>query len=151
MRVLICGSRDWSKPIPIDVVVAGFAAVYGAAHVTVIHGAARGADSMAASAAHRVGVACEDYPADWATHGKAAGFIRNQRMLDEGKPEVVVAFTDDLATSRGTSDMVRRARAAGVPVYVMGRAGVPAPPAPTQPPLVGRERRPREPATGGGR
>lgn len=100
MRVLICGSRDWSKPIPIDVVVGGFAAVYGAANVTVIHGAARGADSMAASAAHRHGIDCEDYPAAWATDGKAAGPIRNQRMLDEGKPEVVVAFSDDLATSR---------------------------------------------------
>jgi hypothetical protein len=121
MRVLICGSRTWSKPIPIDVVVGGFAAVYGAAKVTVIHGAARGADSMAASAAHRHGLDCEDYPADWATHGKAAGPIRNQRMLDEGRPEVVVAFTDDLATSKGTADMVRRAQAAGVPVYVMGR------------------------------
>lgn len=72
MRVLICGSRDWSKPIPIDVVVGGFAAVYGAANVTVIHGAARGADSMAASAAHRHGIDCEDYPAAWATDGKAA-------------------------------------------------------------------------------
>lgn len=139
MRVLICGSRTWAKPVPIDVVVGGFAAVYGAANVTVIHGAARGVDSMAASAAHRHGVACEDYPADWDTHDrdgrgrvpcscpedatscKAAGVRRNQRMLDEGKPELVVAFTDDLASSRGTASMVGLARQAGLPVYVVGR------------------------------
>lgn len=121
MRVLICGSRDWSKPIPIDVIVGGFAAVYGHANVAVIHGAARGADSMAASAAHRHGVDCEDYPADWDTHGRAAGPIRNQRML-EAEPDLVFAFTNDLASSRGTADMVRRAKAAGLPVYVIGRA-----------------------------
>lgn len=122
MRVLICGSRTWTKPIPTDVVVGGLASVYGATNVTVIHGAAKGADSMAASAAHRHGVDCEDYPADWDTHGKAAGAIRNQRMLDEGRPDVVFAFTDDLAASKGTADMVRRARKAGLPVYVIGRA-----------------------------
>lgn len=47
-----------------------------------------------------------------ATNGKAAGPIRNQRMLDEGKPDLVVAFPG----GRGTADMVRRAKAAGVPV-----------------------------------
>jgi hypothetical protein len=121
MRALICGSRHWKKPIPVDVVVAGLAAVYGANHITVIHGAAAGADSMAASAAHRVGVECVAYPADWDRHGKAAGFIRNQQMLDEGHPDVVFAFTNDLSQSRGTADMVRRARAAGLPAYVFGQ------------------------------
>lgn len=122
MRVLICGSRTWDKPIPVDVIVGGFASVYGPENVTIIHGGARGADSMAGSAAHRHGVDCEMFPADWATHGKAAGPIRNQRMLDEGKPDLVVAFTNDLRASRGTADMVKRAERAGIPAYVFGRA-----------------------------
>lgn len=120
MRVLICGSRHWAKPVPVDVVVGGFKAVYGTETV-IIHGAAQGADSMAGSAAHRHGLDCEPYPADWDTHGKSAGPLRNQRMLDEGKPEVVVAFTNDLPGSKGTADMVRRALKAGLPVYIMGR------------------------------
>jgi hypothetical protein len=62
------------------------------------------------------------FEAAWDMHGKAAGAIRNQRMLDEGKPDEVWAFTDDLATSKGTADMVRRARKADVPVYVVSRA-----------------------------
>jgi hypothetical protein len=53
--------------------------------------------------------------ADWNTHGRAAGPIRNQRMLDEVKPELVVAFPG----GRGTADMVRRAREAGVNVYLV--------------------------------
>lgn len=120
MRALICGSRAWDEPTLVDVVVAGLVALCGS-DLTVIHGAARGADSMAASAAHRHLVDCEAYIADWDTHGKAAGPIRNQRML-EAEPDLVFAFTDDLASSRGTADMVRRAKAAGLPVYVIGRA-----------------------------
>lgn len=121
MRVLVCGSREWAKPIPIEVLVGGFVSVYGAHQVTVIHGGARGADSMAAGAARRHGCAVEMFPADWEGDGRSAGPKRNQRMLDEGEPDVVVAVTDDLSTSKGTADMVRRARKADVPVYVFGR------------------------------
>lgn len=77
---------------------------------------------MASSAAIRHGLETESYPADWANFGKAAGPLRNQRMLDEGKPDLVVAFTNDLASSRGTRDMVRRAQAAGIPTWVVGKA-----------------------------
>ncbi len=122
MRVLICGDRNWDKQIPLDVLVGGFAAVYGAPMVTVIHGAARGADTMAGSAAIRHGCQVEMFPAKWDEHGKAAGPIRNQQMLDEGKPDVVFAFHDNLAASKGTKHMVAIAKKAGIPTYVIGRA-----------------------------
>jgi hypothetical protein len=48
--------------------------------------------------------------ADWEKLGRSAGPIRNQAMLDEGRPDLVVAFPGH----HGTADMVRRARAAGV-------------------------------------
>lgn len=54
----------------------------------------------------------EEYKADWDTYGLAAGPLRNQRMLDEGKPDVVLAFPG----GKGTADMVARARKAGVRV-----------------------------------
>lgn len=66
-------------------------------------------------------VSHERYPADWEKHGKAAGPIRNQQMLTEGKPDIVVAFSDNLSNSKGTADMCRRAHKAGLPVYVIGR------------------------------
>jgi len=56
-------------------------------------------------------IACETYPADWDKHGKAAGPIRNQEMLDQ-HPDFVLAFPG----GNGTADMVARARRAGVPV-----------------------------------
>lgn len=125
IRALICGSRDWDKPIPIDVVVGGLASVYGPSKVTIIEGQARGADLLAAGAAMRHGTGHEPFPADWKGHGKAAGPIRNRLMLTEGKPDVVFAFKDnfDWTFERGgTENMVRIAKEAGVPVYVVCKA-----------------------------
>lgn len=81
----------------------------------VIHGAAPGADSLAARWAEAAGVQCEAFPVskvEWSVIGPAAGPMRNQRMLDLGKPEMVLAFPGN----RGTADMIRRAVSAGVPV-----------------------------------
>lgn len=114
---MICGSRTWDDPYPIHQVVSGLPP--GA---VVITGAAKGADTLA----HRLALSgfrdIERYHPDWDKHGKAAGVVRNQRMLDEGEPDVVWAFIDKpLEESRGTADMVRRAKAAGVPVYVVSK------------------------------
>ena len=68
------------------------------------------------------GVSREPYeipPGEWDEIGKKAGPLRNQRMLDEGKPDLVVAFPG----SGGTKDMVRRAVKAGVSVHEVNRAG----------------------------
>jgi hypothetical protein len=78
-----------------------------------IEGDAKGADKLAGRWAEDNGVPRLTFPADWDTHGKAAGSIRNQQMLDEGKPTLVIAFPG----GRGTKDMVRRAKKAGLPVY----------------------------------
>ncbi len=50
--------------------------------------------------------------ADWTTHGRAAGPIRNARMLAEYHPDLVIAFPG----GRGTLDMVSKAERAGVAV-----------------------------------
>jgi hypothetical protein len=117
-RVLVCGSRDWNDEFAIWCVLNGYAS--DDLGVTVINGGALGADSIARKWAALNEQPCETYPADWSREGKAAGPIRNSRMLIDGKPEVVWAFiTKDLEQSRGTADMVRRARLAGVPTYVV--------------------------------
>jgi len=55
---------------------------------------------------------------EWDELGKKAGPLRNQRMLDEGKPDLVVAFPG----GGGTKDMVRRAVKAGVAIHEVNRA-----------------------------
>jgi hypothetical protein len=78
----------------------------------VIEGGAAGADRWARSWARLRAIDVETYEAQWARDGRAAGPIRNQAMLINGRPDLVVAFPG----GRGTADMVRRAKAAGVRV-----------------------------------
>lgn len=75
----------------------------------VIDGAAMGADSLGHAVAKELGIPTVRYPADWATHGPAAGPIRNQQMIDEGNPTDVWCFTDEEEMSPGTKDMFERA------------------------------------------
>lgn len=116
MRVLICGSRTmpWSC---LDLVIQTVRALETKPTV-IIEGAARGADTLARVCAIYEGIQVEEYRADWKTHGKAAGPIRNQQMLDS-KPDLVIAFHPTSGITPGTRDMVSRASMAGVPVKVV--------------------------------
>jgi hypothetical protein len=120
-RVLVCGSRDWTDQGPIYAVLDGYDHDPLEFGVTVINGGAPGADSIAKRWAELNKVPCITCMADWKGQGKAAGPIRNGKMLGL-HPDVVWAFvTKPLDESRGTADMVRRARAVGTPTYVVSR------------------------------
>jgi hypothetical protein len=110
MRLLICGDRDWDDKELIKKMVLELRPT------VIIDGAAPGADELAAEVAKELGIALEEYPADWEGLGTKAGPIRNTQMLVEGKPELVLAFHDYLETSKGTKDMVRKASVAGVSI-----------------------------------
>ncbi len=113
MKVLICGSRDWDDRDPITEYI------YSLRKGTIIiHGAARGADTLAGTIARSRGLEVREHPANWEEFGRRAGPIRNATMLAKEKPDLVVAFTLNLAESKGTKDMVQRAIAAGIPVEV---------------------------------
>lgn len=124
MRVLVCGGRDFGDrdllwrtldgvfPISEPDAYGNYLPVG-----TLIHGACpTGADNLADQYAVTNWLQMETYPADWSAHGRSAGPIRNQRMLDEGRPDMVIAFPG----GRGTADMVRRATLAGIPVKEVG-------------------------------
>lgn len=110
LTVLVCGGRNFDDALTLGSWLGGLHKKAGIA--LLIHGGARGADFMAGKFAQWAGIPVKEYPADWDTHGRAAGPIRNQRMLDDGKPDVVVAFDG----GRGTADMIDRAEKAGVRV-----------------------------------
>lgn len=111
MKVLICGGRDYHDHIRFNEVLNKLHKEAGID--VVIEGGAKGADMLAANWAYTNGVARESFLADWENQGKFAGPARNQRMLDEGRPDIVIAFPG----GRGTADMCRKARKAGVEVY----------------------------------
>lgn len=108
LRVLVCGGRRFSDR---ELLFATLDALSPRPD-TLLHGHAIGADSLADEWARARGVAILGFRAQWEKYGKAAGPRRNQRMLDTGRPRVVIAFPGGV----GTADMVRRARAAGIEV-----------------------------------
>ena len=113
LRVLVCGSRyytDYPK-------VLGQIRKLNAA--LVIAGACRGADLLAVKAAGACGIPYVEFPADWQKFGKAAGPIRNARMLKEGKPDFVLIFHPDIASSKGSKHMLSLVKNAGIPFLIV--------------------------------
>ena len=112
MRVLVCGTRNFDREEVIRDVMRRLPG-----DAVIIEGEAKGADSIARKVAGDRGMSVLRFPADWDKYGRGAGVIRNQQMLDKGRPEVVYAFymsTEDREKSIGTRDMVRRSVNAGV-------------------------------------
>ncbi len=120
-RVLICGGRDLDRSA-----VFNYLNQHAQGDITealgskawpvtaVIHGGARGADEGAGMWAEREGIKPTVFKADWRKHGKAAGPIRNRKMLEEGKPDLVIAFQG----GKGTASMIALAREVGVRVLL---------------------------------
>lgn len=104
---LVCGGRDFDDQQGFDDAMGTLMRMRGCP-AQIIHGGARGADQMAGAFAKRMAIGVTEYHADWGAHGPSAGPIRNQKMLDEGNPDLVIAFPG----GRGTADMVRRAKEA---------------------------------------
>jgi hypothetical protein len=108
MRAIVCGSREFNS-----ISYAYLSSVLGSLGLTeIIAGGASGVDSYAVSYAKARRVDYRVYFPKWLVDQKAAGPIRNKRMLDEGNPDVVIAFWG----GRGTADMIRQATARGVRV-----------------------------------
>jgi hypothetical protein len=113
LRVLVCGDRNWSdaetirrrlERLPQDTVV--------------VHGGARGADTLAGYTADGLGMVVGVFRAEWPRYGRAAGPLRNRAMLDT-HPDLVLAFHDNLDNSKGTKDCVTEARRRGVVTEVI--------------------------------
>jgi len=106
LRVIVCGGRNYADKDRVFNVL-------GRHHITeLIEGGATGADALAREWRK---CRCEGTTvrADWKRHGRAAGPIRNKRMLDDYSPDLVIAFPG----GRGTENMISQAEAAGVPVH----------------------------------
>ncbi|MCE5254205.1 MAG: DUF2493 domain-containing protein [Actinomycetia bacterium] len=117
MRLLVCGDRNWTD----DAVI--LAQLELRRPDAVIHRADKGAGKMAGEAAEYLHISHGGPVVNWHDHGREAGSIANQAMIDE-RPDLVLAFHDDLDTSKVTKDIIDRALLAGVRVLVLSHAGV---------------------------
>jgi hypothetical protein len=136
MRILICGDRNWAATKRYDfgdseeeidkanfeadllvTILRGF--VNNFDEVEIISGMAKGADSLAAEFAWSADIPLHQFPAQWDLYKKSAGPIRNQQMLDIGKPDLVIGFHNNILESKGTRHMLDIAKKAGVKTYLV--------------------------------
>ena len=109
-RILVTGSRTWADATTIAAVLRR----WRTPDAVLVHGGARGADRIAARIWRARGLPTEEHPADWPRHGRAAGPIRNQQMVQAGA-DVCLAFIQD--HSRGATDCATAAEYAGIPTH----------------------------------
>jgi len=134
-KILVCGGRQYGRKWDyvnqrwsIDIAIVrrqyrfliNMCRTIGEDEYLIIHGAADGADSIAAGFVRYMNKYPDDcfkvfedpWPADWKEHKRAAGPIRNRLMLTQN-PKLVISMPGGV----GTADMIRISKKAGVPVY----------------------------------
>lgn len=109
MRVLVCGGRDYNDYEKLRTELDQMGNIS-----EIIHGGARGADTLAGRWAEENGIPCTRVNALWELYGKSAGYRRNVEMLNLN-PDVVLAFPGQ----KGTAMMVKLAKEAKVEVIVV--------------------------------
>jgi hypothetical protein len=109
MKILVCGGRNFKNKELMEDVLRQWDIR------EIVHGDARGADTLAGDYARSNGIIEKRYPADWRAYGRRAGYVRNTEMLNEG-PDLVVAFPG----GKGTAMMVDIAKKANIGVYEVG-------------------------------
>lgn len=121
IRIIIAGGRDFSDyKLLEDSVMQWIADFHGfdyeqVAVLTGLTGAAKGADALGVKFAQKYFIEDIAFPADWNKHGKAAGPIRNTEMARSATH--CICFWD--CESKGTRDMIRKAKNAGLKLKVV--------------------------------
>lgn len=110
MRVLVCGGRGYDNRKRVSAVLGEYRDRQGID--LIITGGANGADRLAESWANHNKVALCVFPANWHFEGRKAGPIRNRRMIEFGRPDVVIAFAGGV----GTINMINQAKSADIDV-----------------------------------
>ena len=112
MKLLVCGDRNWKDD---RVILAELELRKPSA---VIHRLDKGASKMAGEAAEYLHISHGGPVVNWHDHGREAGSIANQAMIDD-KPDLVLVFHDNLDASKVTKDVIDKARVAGIPVEIV--------------------------------
>jgi hypothetical protein len=101
MKTIIAGSRSITDPLTIENAIkeSGF-------EITeVVCGLARGVDSLGKEWAIKNNIPIKEFPADWDTHGRKAGYVRNLEMVKYA--DALIAIWD--GESKGTKHTITEA------------------------------------------
>lgn len=131
MKILVCGGRDYGSEKDDDIkMLAIIDKIYKQYEehlktipLKVVHGGCKGADLNFVKLLRyfcrkhsQLKPKIKEYPADWDNHGKAAGPIRNQQMLDNN---LDIDFAIAFRGGRGTADMVKRLKKADIKIITI--------------------------------
>lgn len=122
MRVIVCGSRDWTGVLAEERIyrtltaVETFSQAIGSDLVIIHGGCPTGADAIADRWVRRRDDEPEIWLADWTKYGKGAGPVRNIQMAMAGA-DMCLAFLRE--HSRGTQDMIVKAEVQKIPTFVI--------------------------------
>lgn len=116
-RIIVAGGRRFANyPLlkhKMDVITKNLRE--SGAYIQIVSGKAPGVDTLGEKWARQRGVTVKEFPADWESHGKRAGYIRNKQMAEYGTH--LVAFWD--GSSPGTKLMIELAKEHGLTVRVI--------------------------------
>jgi|SRR5712671_1244843 len=115
-RILVTGSREWGEFDIIERELTDYYNLYKG-EIIIIHGECpTGADKAASMVSEKLKCPEIKFRANWKKCGRTAGPIRNKEMLDETKPDMILAYP--LRSSVGTKHMIRVARDMHIPIFV---------------------------------
>ena len=114
MKILICGSRNITDYERCVEYISKIIKTNALTPTVIIHGGARGADTIANTFAIQHRLPTLVFKPDWST-GKSAGYIRNGQMVEIA--DAVIAIWD--GQSRGTNHTINLGIEKGVPTFVV--------------------------------
>ncbi|MEI2356110.1 DUF2493 domain-containing protein [Mesobacillus zeae] len=118
-RVIVAGGREFNDYELLKRKLDGALVNKVSEGITIVSGAARGADKLGEQYAKERGYTIDSHPADWDKFGKSAGYIRNKEMAENA--DALLAFWD--GKSRGTKHMIDLAQKQGIKVHVVNYGG----------------------------
>lgn len=114
MKTIIAGSRLFNDYDLLKKQVNHYR-FYKGVITEIVSGCAKGADALGEQFAVENGIPLKYFPADWDTHGRAAGPIRNQQMAEYA--DALIAVWD--GASRGTKNMIDNMNRLNKPVFII--------------------------------
>lgn len=112
-KVIVAGGRTMNNydllSIKLDVLLSK------QSNIQIVSGTANGADKLGERYAREHRYSLKQFPADWDTYGKHAGYLRNTQMAEYA--DALVTFWD--GESKGTKNMIEIAESKGLKVAVV--------------------------------